>query len=83
MINYLSDSATGRIDEYPHIVRGTIDVFTDMGTICGASFSSGEELLTHNEKYIYKRHSYMSNRAVVCDINGNSVDEINVDDLDL
>lgn len=84
MIDYLSDSCTGIITEFPHIIRGVLSGSYTNGN--GASFSvcssTGDEVLKCDGKHLYIRDRYNSNDVNVYDEDGYKVKTISVSDID-
>lgn len=86
MIDYLSDSCTGRITEFPHIMQGCLTGSYSNGN--GADFSgrgcgnTGDEVLKCDGKYIYIRDRYNSNDVNVFDEDGYKVKTISINDID-
>lgn len=83
MIEYLYDSCTGRIDNYPHKVQGNITVHIPGVSQPLTGCPYGCEILKCDNQYIYIRDSFDSNRAIVVDENSREVEKVPVSNLGL
>lgn len=87
MIDYLEDSCTGRITEFPHTLRGGLNVSLTNGNGialggCCPGAVSGCEILKCDKSYFYVRDSLYSNDVNVYDEDGYKVKTISVNDID-
>ncbi len=88
MIDYIEDSCTGRINNFPHTLKGgmTLTKTSGEGVFLVGSCSGavpGCEILKCDNSYIYVRDRNMASIVNVYDENGYKVKELSINDLDL
>lgn len=88
MIDYIEDSCTGRINNFPHIMQGVLNVSLTNGNGialggCCPGAVPGCEILKCDNSYIYVRDRNMASIVNVYDEKGYKVKELSINDLDL
>lgn len=87
MIDYLTDSGSGRISEFPHTLKGLLSVSLTNGNGialggCCQGAVPGCEILKCDDSYFYVRDPYYSNEVNVYDENGRKAKSISINDID-